>query len=81
MKRVIRNGVTRAFLKRDGEWTADLSCAQNFADLKSVVGACEQHGLADVELVLIMGSEPSSDYDIVLPLCSVRNTEQAPLIR
>jgi hypothetical protein len=70
MKRLVRNKLTRAFLKTDGGWAADFHSAENFADVKSVMEACQSHGLANVELVLVMGSEPSAYYDIALPLTS-----------
>jgi hypothetical protein len=57
MKRVVRNRVTRALLKADGAWAID-------SDLKSVMEACEQQSLANVELVLVMGLEPSPEFDI-----------------
>jgi hypothetical protein len=37
------------------------------------MAACAQHGGTDAELLLIMGPEPSEDYDIALPLGATGN--------
>lgn len=70
MKRVVRNKITRAFLDANGGWADDFESARRFEDVKSVMEACAEHGLTDVELVLVMGSQPSAEYDIDLPLCT-----------
>jgi hypothetical protein len=68
MRRVIRNKITRAFLKADGGWAADFHSAHTFPDTQSAMAACAQHRVSGAELLLIMGLEPCADYDIALPL-------------
>ena len=68
MRRVIRNTTSRAFLRADGGWTADFGAALTFPDTQSAMVACAEHGVNGAELLLIMGPEPSEDYDIALPL-------------
>lgn len=70
MKRLLRNKVSRAFLDADGGWVADFRAARSFQDVKSVVEACQEHELSNVELLLVMGTQPSAEYDIALPLCT-----------
>jgi len=64
--RVIRHRSTRAFFAA-GDWTPDYEIADKFSDTFSVLKAHQQHKLANVELVLVLGAEPTS-YDIALPL-------------
>lgn len=68
LKRVIRNRATRAFLAEDGSWTKDLSHAQVFPNMETLVQEAQERALKDVELMLIMGETLSKDYDIVMPL-------------
>jgi hypothetical protein len=67
MTRVIRNQ-SGQYLKRSGEWSANFSEADIFPDTDSAIRIKNKFHLQSVELVLVMGASPSSQYDIVLPL-------------
>lgn len=74
MTRLVRNKVSRAFLGADGGWVADFRAARSFEDVKSVMEACQAHELSNVELLLVMGAQPSPEYDIALPLSPPEKT-------
>lgn len=67
MKRVIRNKADGKYFQGDGAWSDQLSQAVCFEDFLSAVKAAKEHKLASVELVLMMGEEPSA-YDIAMEL-------------
>ena len=66
MRRVIRDKMTGRFFSH-GEWTRDFKDSEHFGDTLSIVRAHHEHGLRNVEVVLVFGERPSS-MDIVLPL-------------
>ena len=65
MTRVIRKAGTQSYFAQ-GEWTSDFERAQKFGDVLSVVGACNEHQLEGVEIVLMLEGVPST-YDVVMP--------------
>ena len=67
VKRLIRNKRTKKFLTSKGTWTTDVSVAQDFATMRAVIKAEQQHDLTGVELLLLMENKPSR-YDVALPL-------------
>ena len=67
MTRLLRNKLTKEYFRRDGTWTKDTAAAREFQDIRSVVKAEQEHQLQNIELVLLMGDQPST-YDVVLPL-------------
>jgi hypothetical protein len=67
VKRLLRNKLTRQFLTSGGVWTNDISSAESFADIRSVVTARQKLDLENVELLYLMGETPS-DYDVIIPL-------------
>ena len=68
MKRVIRSRSTGEFLADNNTWTKELMRALMFPDLASAMAFRAGLGLRNVELVLVVGEEPNSIYDVVLPL-------------
>ena len=66
--RLVRHRTTRAYLGNDGQWTQDYGAARNFEDIQTVLNLQRQRNLTEIEVVLQIGSEPSPDYDIALPL-------------
>ena len=71
MKRVIRSRSTGEFLADNSAWTKELMRALMFPDLASAMAFRDGLGLRNVELVLVVGEEPKSIYDVVLPLLDV----------
>ena len=67
VKRLIRNKRTKKFLTSEGTWTTDVLIAQEFATMRAVIKAEQEHDLTGVELLLLMENKPSS-YDVALPL-------------
>ena len=70
MNRIIRKKGTRLYLSSEGGWATDWRQAQGFESMESVLSVMEKQKLTDVELVMVMGENPSEDYDVVLPLIS-----------
>ena len=68
MKRVIRSRSTGEFVADNSAWTKELRGALMFPDLASAMAFRDGLGLRNVELVLVVGEEPNSIYDVVLPL-------------
>ena len=68
VRRLIRSSTTGQFLAEHGTWTTAHSDALDFPDLASAMACRDALGLTHVELVLLMGEEPDSAYDVVLPL-------------
>lgn len=67
VKRIVRNKTTREFLSADGKWVADCRLAQDFRSMELIIWEVQRLMLKDVELVLLMGEQPS-DYDVTLGL-------------
>lgn len=65
-KRLIRKHGTHSYLMKSGQWTEDFRIAQDFEDGWAAGEACEEHGITDVELVLIKEENPSEDCVTVL---------------
>jgi hypothetical protein len=68
MKRLIRNKKTQQYLTSNGTWTADHRAAMFFASGKAAQATWLAQGLQDSEEILILGDEPSAQYDIIVPL-------------
>jgi hypothetical protein len=68
MRRLIRHKATSGYLCEDGTWTQDASVAQHFDNIQSILSIHRQLALREVEIVLQIGSAPSREYDVVLPL-------------
>ena len=68
MLRLVRHKTTRAYLGTDGRWTYNHASAQRFGDIHAILRTQRQLKLTEIELVLQMGTEPSPEYDIALPL-------------
>lgn len=68
MLRLVRHKKTRAYLSKDGSWTNDPAAAEQFADIASILKLQNKLELTEIEMVLQMGFEPCSEYDITLPL-------------
>jgi|SRR5690349_14684045 len=66
--RLVRHRSTRAYLGKDGLWTDNPALAQQFEDVRAILKLQREQNLAEIEIVLQMGSEPSAEYDIALPL-------------
>jgi hypothetical protein len=66
--RLIRHRTTRAYLGKDGGWTDNAAFAQQFEDIRAILKVQRHQRLTEIEVVLQMGPEPSSEYDISLPL-------------
>ena len=77
MKRLIRDKRTKKFLTSEGTWTADVSKAQDFATMRSVIKAEQKFNLTGVELLLLMEAKPSS-YDVALPLRDAKGFSKRP---
>jgi hypothetical protein len=78
--RLLRKGVVKRYL-RDvktmayysyGKWTQDAHLAQEFPDAMSAVAISVRENAQDLEIVLQMGEEPSTKYDVRLPLVQIR---------
>jgi len=69
MKHLIQNTATRKYFAH-GDWTPDVSQAQNFRTPLTAISFSIQNNLRNVEMVLMLGNEPSSANDIRLPLCA-----------
>jgi hypothetical protein len=67
MKRVIRRKTDGKYFQGDSSWSDRVDRAVCFEDPLSALRAAKQQGLANVQLVLMMGEEPSS-YDVVMEL-------------
>ena len=68
MKRLVRHRTTRAYLDRNGGWTRDMSRQEHFESIQDILVVQRRFQLRDIEVVLQMGDEPSTEYDIALPL-------------
>ena len=68
MLRLVRHKKTRAYLSKDGTWTDDPAAAAQFADIASILTLRNKLELTEIEMVLQMGDQPCSEYDIALPL-------------
>jgi hypothetical protein len=68
MKRLIRSRKTGLYLNDDGSWTTDWQKAIGFDAFKGVWAAKEGFHLKEVDLVLVVGDKPSTQYDVILPL-------------
>src|SRR5437764_178440 len=77
VKRLIRNKRTKKFLTSAGTWTSNVSSAQDFATMRAVIKAEQEHDLTGVELFLVMENKPSI-YDVVLPLGDGKGTPNLP---
>jgi hypothetical protein len=64
---LIRDSRTHEFF-RNGRWTAERDHAQSFRDAAAVIRAASRYRLTSAELVLQVGEQPSSIYDVCLPL-------------
>ena len=81
MKRVIRSRTTGFYLLEDGTWSTDAGRAYHFPGVSQAIEAQHRYALRDCDLVLQMGPEPSAEYDVVLPLNSVKpypNVKSSP---
>lgn len=67
MKHLIRNRWTKRYFAY-GKWTDKVAQAQNFTNALSAITCCIQNNLKNVEMVLMLGSEPSPQDDILVPL-------------
>jgi hypothetical protein len=56
-----------AYLNEDS-WVSDFKLAEEFETTKAAFEACYKRGIKNAELVLVMGDEPSQQYDITLPV-------------
>ncbi len=72
MRRLLRNIATREYY-RYGAWTQDATLAQDFPDTMTAVRITIEEKLPAVEIVLQLGSEPSNEYDISVPLTTVQS--------
>ncbi len=70
MLRLVRHKTTRAYLGKDGTWTHDPASAWQFDDIQAILQLQRERNLTEIEMVLQMGAEPSTEYDITLPLCN-----------
>ena len=68
VRRVIRSRETARYLRADGTWTGDPAQAEDFLGFQDALSAQQRYLLQDCDLVLQMGPQPSSQYDVVLPL-------------
>ena len=68
MLRFVRHKGTRSYWSKDGVWTGEASAAQHFDSIQTVLHIQRQLKLREIEIVLQVGSEPSEEYDIALPL-------------
>lgn len=67
MKHIVRSKATRAYLSTDGKWVPDCRLARDFRSVELVISEVQRLMLRDVELVLLMGEQPS-EYDVTLGL-------------
>jgi hypothetical protein len=67
MRHLIQHKTTKEYLA-DGKWTPEVREAQNFANSLSAISLTLRQHLKDVELVLMMGSEPSAQNDVHVPI-------------
>lgn len=67
MKHLIQNQATRKYFAH-GKWTPDIAKAQNFNTPLTAISFSIQNNLKDVDMVLMLGNEPSPANDIRLPL-------------
>lgn len=75
VKRVIRRKGGGVYLSADGKWVADSRLAQDFANAEMALSAVQGLRLQNVELVLLIGEQPS-EYDIALPLLTGSESAQ-----
>jgi len=68
VKRLIRNRNTGLYFSRDGAWTDDWQQAKGFAAFGDAWAEKEAHHLGEIDLVLVVGDQPSAQYDVILPL-------------
>lgn len=68
MLRLLRHKTTRAYWGTDGAWTHDPGSARCFDNIRAILELQRKYNLTEIEMILQMGTEPSSDYDITLPL-------------
>jgi len=66
MKHLIRNRATKSYFAH-GEWTPDITQAQDFGNSLSAISYSIQHDLKKAEMVLVLGDEPSAD-DVRFPI-------------
>ena len=67
MKRLIRSKADGKYFDGRGRWSDEATRALCFEDSFAAFKAAKKHHLANVELVLMMGEEPSS-YDVIMEL-------------
>ena len=67
MRHLIQHKSTKKYLA-DGKWTPEVTEAQNFANSLSAISFTLRQHLKDVELVPMMGSEPSAQNDVHVPI-------------
>jgi hypothetical protein len=65
MKVFLQNGVTLAYLRRLGAWTADVERAMVFEDSGTAIQFCLEHQLPDMRIVLHF---PEFRYDVHMPV-------------
>lgn len=68
LAKLIRSKATRAFLTKDGQWTAHVQNAARFTDLSLARAAMQQFQLHDVELYYFFGDGSLTRYDFAIPL-------------
>ncbi len=67
MKHLLRHNWTGKYFA-DGTWTRDLAQAKTFINALSAITCAIQNNLNHVEMVVMLGSEPSAHDDIRIPL-------------
>jgi hypothetical protein len=67
MTKIIRNR-SGHYLKADGTWTTIFEEAEMFPSTLELIHAWQSFQLLEVEMVLVVGDKPCSEWDVVLPL-------------
>ncbi len=67
MRRLLKSVATHEYFGQ-GRWTPDPAKAQNFSDAGKAIDTCLKYHLTNVELVLLLGTEPHEPYDTHLRL-------------
>lgn len=67
MKHLIQNKETKQYFA-NGKWTSDFAQAQNFGTPLTAISFSIQNNLRNVDMVLMVGSQPCAARDIRLAL-------------
>ncbi len=66
MKHLLQDRFTRRYFVK-GNWTSDITKAEAFPNTLSAVYCCIENNIRNVVLILVLGTEPSTD-DVRMPL-------------